>query len=391
MRRLAAILAATALVLFAATLIANAPWTPSVTERAAHAPDSGMALLNALRCRPAETRHVILRGVEDAFSADGVEDGRQHLRLESSIRRSAYFDNSGYDVEALDQVFQDYLEIPTRIASGLFVIALRELDSAGNDDLVIGDLTTLFDEARLDAPRYLRLRISEIDRSAGWSRAGDLYWARLDDIRLQSGDNLLTDIRSGPGNGLHIVDILASDDTMVDFVGLSVCVEPEPGHGLAMRVSSTPTVAITAPGYLVVECIDGTDNTQFCDAYRGNADCAEPRPLLCFHDDGDAAPIDPGSGDATDIQDFQRQWSGGRLALSDAQAAGRFANIGEADAYCAAQFGDRWRVADYHLGGQTPGFIGRGDAIADRVMAWVDIRDQPYATCWRRERGNNDD
>jgi hypothetical protein len=73
------------------------------------------------------------------------------------------------------------------------------------------------------------------------------------------------------------------------------------------------------------------------------------------------------------------------LELTEPVAASRFATIAEANAFCSARFGREWRVADFMEGGRGFVFTATARQQVASQRAWVDIRDQPYGACWRRE------
>jgi hypothetical protein len=118
-----------------------------------------------------------------------------------------------------------------------------------------------------------------------------------------------------------------------------------------------------------------------CDPHVGDTSCQISLPLLCFAEQRLSAPTELST--APDGLGTRR-WSGGQVAASAPVRGDRFSTIDDADRYCARQFGPEWRVADFHLGGRGFGFAAklRGDGFSGRY--WVDIRDQPYATCWKR-------
>ena len=118
---------------------------------------------------------------------------------------------------------------------------------------------------------------------------------------------------------------------------------------------------------------DGQEN--ICNPYQGDTLCSAPRPLLCFIDLDAPAPA---------YLESSRNWSSGLVAVTDAVPGDRFKTIGDADAYCAQNFGKDWRVASFHDGGGGWALSAYGSAGAPNGRVWVDIKNQSSGTCWSR-------
>lgn len=128
-----------------------------------------------------------------------------------------------------------------------------------------------------------------------------------------------------------------------------------------------------AVGVFFAICGDADDEHE-CNPFSGDMLCSIVQPILCFLDID--APV-PATLSRT------QNWTSGVLALSSPVPGNRFARISDANAYCAATFGDGWRVASFHDGG---GWILKGYGLtpSDKTRFWVDIKDQPNGTCWSR-------
>jgi hypothetical protein len=111
-----------------------------------------------------------------------------------------------------------------------------------------------------------------------------------------------------------------------------------------------------------------------CDAYKGDTSCSSSLPLLCIHvDDSDPpADLDP---------ELLDSWAGGHLALSTPIRGRDLYSRSQADARCAEQQGEGWRMAEFHDGWGWD-FYAWGHLPEDRRF-WVAIDDQ-RANCWDR-------
>lgn len=109
-----------------------------------------------------------------------------------------------------------------------------------------------------------------------------------------------------------------------------------------------------------------------CDAYVGDTACDAARPVLCVRDDGA-----PNPGVSTD---FYHGWIGGPIALTAAAVGSSFDSRASADAFCAAEIGIGFRMAEFHHPEGGWAYWGFG-SIDGGARFWVAIDDQP-ANCW---------
>ncbi|MEN0651736.1 MULTISPECIES: hypothetical protein [Hyphobacterium] len=339
------------------------------------APVSASLLIENFACRRGETRTVIRRGVEDGYAPGNFEPARPDR---AGSQRVAGVGLRDYDDADLDQDFFDYFEPPRDAVSGLFVIRMFENGSSVNDGIVIGDHVTLRSSRAPDQQHVFQTNVWSLRSDPRWSNSGDVYSIDIADLRLQNGTSLLDHIRDADMSG--IVDVVIADDTAVDFMALAICSPPVTQSGLSFWYepqghdpSSGPVVRAT--------CYPGEDVAAFCNPFVGNTPCGTELPIACFR------PTNARSPDFEAIglpRHSVRDWTGGDFALTTPVPANRFANRGDADAYCRAEFGEEWRVADWHLNGRGFDFFATGPADYEGRV-WIDIRDQPYATCWRGE------
>lgn len=350
------------------------------------------ALLQAFQCRPSERKELILRGVEDAYALDNLEPAEMSEQAASVRYRSRSHLNM-FDNSQADNILLEHAIVPSHISDGLVVIRMRPIIDNSNDSLQIGDMSFVT-HYRLSSG-YFHRYLHEIE-AAGWTREGDVYSARISDIpfdtiQLLAGEGvttvptqaehrtLLDYIRAGDGE--TVVDLFVQDDTSVDFWGIAACVQPEDGQGLTYLVRH-PQENTNSAG-LVLLAHESTPEHYSSNPYTGDTPCETALPLACFLDLD--LPLPRQFDDEAPDTFVRRYWSGGIIAATPPVAASRFRSIVEADAHCAAEFGEDWRTLTYHDGG-PPGLVLAYGGLSDTDQRyWVDIRGQPYGTCWAQE------
>lgn len=377
-------LAGIVLAVSALAWLASRPQPPDPDERVAAAAQPGMELLKRYRCHRAETKRIFLRGAEDGFSPEGDEPAAVRPTLRSP--RLASLPRTGYDGSQADRTLLDHLTLPADIAGGLFVVSLRPVVDNANDGIVIG--RTGWGAAAAREPAFGAF-VPTLAERPGWKRIGSVHYAPLGEIRLQRetasplkgrhdrtaaepSGTLLDFVRARPGQAL--VDVQISDDTAVDFIGVAVCERPPPGTGLSFVVEPVRDIG----GVIQLSCDGGNREERRCDPYVGDTSCAAILPVACFRDRSVPRP------QAVANAGYTLGWSGGEVAFTMPRAGRDFATITAADALCRARFGTGWRTATYHEGGRPSGFIALGRPPAGHRRAWIDIKGQPYATCWSR-------
>ena len=371
----------------ATVLVASISLAALVLSRAAPPrppePATALDLLRAYKCQRAETKQIIVRGVEDDYSPTGgepnfVRAGRQ------SPDNLTFFAGGSYDQVQTDRRFTDSFRVPSHTARGLFVIRLRPVGNSDGDSISIGDVST-FSDARL--PRF-GAGVRDLARTPGWTRVKDLYFAEFDDIRLREPtDGAPRDDRSRPRKGSLLdfvrdggadgwVDVFVQDDTGVDVMAAAICTEPKRGKGLSL--SRFRGAAVPGKDIVAISCSHGGRDQHTCDPYVGDISCATPLPVACFRPRGAAMPR------PLERHYVGNMWSGGDLAFTEPVPGERFRTIGEVNAHCAGRFGRDWRAAELHDGMHNMGIAGFGDARRLSSRAWVDIAGETYATCWSR-------
>jgi hypothetical protein len=146
-----------------------------------------------------------------------------------------------------------------------------------------------------------------------------------------------------------------------------------------------------------------------CDPYQGDTSCSAALPLLCVKVDGSPRPpyaLIPCPSCAMS-DEYYNGWAEGSIGLTAPAQGNAFASLADADAYCAAQLGEGYKVAEHHSGRYVYGMDENnfyGDTwpantsaggwglyapgqLADTSRFWVDINDQD-ANCWDRDPSN---
>ncbi|PHS34773.1 MAG: hypothetical protein COA91_13960 [Robiginitomaculum sp.] len=177
------------------------------------------------------------------------------------------------------------------------------------------------------------------------------------------------------GTGVQIVDFSVSDDTQVDFAAIAICQKPPRGKGVTY-FNGRSTFNHLPAGVHAVSCSrNKIYQSVNCNLFKGDTACDTPLPLVCFHDLG--LPVPDKFAVGTPF------WSGGNVALTRKRRGDNFKTIAEAHAFCRLEFGAEWRVASFH--DSSRGVITSSVPVSGpKGSAWVDIKDQPYATCWAR-------
>lgn len=367
-------------------------------------PTTGAAVLNTFRCRYAETKRVVVRGVEDGFSPDGLEPSKLHPRLALVAREAFALGPAPYDQTRGDGYVADYFEPPANTVDGIFVIGLKRIGEADNDTFQMGDLLNGLSGSGVSPPtpetqRQLFVQLRLLATLTGWNRTGDIYWARFEDIPFRAFEgaiigrpryrqssvhqNLLDYIRAGGDR--RVVDVYVQDDTAVDFMAMAWCEAPDSHQGLTLAF--LPATAVPFRDVVLFKDAGDAIPGARSNPYKGDIDCAQSLPLLCLRDRRAPVPrrlVSPANTENLD-ENLARHWSGGDLRLTRPVRGDAFETIGQADAFCRTAFGSGWRVADFHSGSSSLGISGYGDRPRAVTRAWVDIKDQPYGVCWARQ------
>lgn len=143
---------------------------------------------------------------------------------------------------------------------------------------------------------------------------------------------------------------------------------------MGLTFKAAPSQNSWNAGILYASCGEANHSEIVCNPYRGDILCHKEQPVLCFLDID--APVPDTLADP-------QYWTGGVLAPTKRVAGTRFSRLSDANAYCSATFGEGWRVASFHDGGGWA-LKGYGTVPKNASGFWIDIKDQPQATCWTR-------
>ena len=353
----------------------------------------GMDLLEAYQCRKGETKTIILGGVEDNYSAEGDETVPESEFI-NQIRMlgSNDMDLRHYDDGGQDKYLVPYFELAKTTAHGLYVVRMRELSTIRGDGILIGELIDYSDQFN-----YFDGRIAELPDNPNWSNHGDLYFAKLDDLTLKNprapemATTVLDLIQTAAGDARRL-GVSIADDTIVDFMGFTLCLGPEKREGMVFRVNALEELLqfaapddvqdLKAQSKNIKYLHNARFNGQYCDPYIGCWSCDKEASLACFHASNFTRP--------RELKFLSYSWSGGEVAFTTPVQGSRFKTAEDVHKYCQQQFGTDWRALSRHDGHAG----GRISVLAVNKPAtdvfWVDVKGEEHANCWRQrpEVGN---
>ena len=146
-----------------------------------------------------------------------------------------------------------------------------------------------------------------------------------------------------------------------------------------------PSNPITGTAYVSCQGAPNSPNPNHgdCEPYVGDTPGNTKLPVLCFKALGLPSPVanvNPASDPA--------YWSGGVIATTPAVSPIAMLWQGKphtvVNAYCAAQFGPGWEVAEFHMGQNKGWKLGAYGNVGKpgQQRFWVHINDQPNGNVW---------
>jgi hypothetical protein len=361
----------------------QAPRAEAVAETQTPALDH----LETMTCPRGLRRVQQVLGQEDGFARTGTEPSRVDPRMtrfglfrDFDARLVRSFGRRDYDEGGSDKALIDYFSAPSGIVSGHLVLRLKDgANGVANDFIQLIPSTTT--NGKSGTERLAQYSISLVSPDVtliGDARDG-VVDIKLDAFKPQPLDpqenlpaylRINTSLVLGNANSLNL---LILDDTNVDVAALVLCLAPAEKQGVTLIEHSDKPLG---PNVSVLQC--SSDVTQSsCGPFSGDTACSAALPIACYKTG--TAPI------PTSIADSKMpagSYVGGQVKLSQPTPADRFATRIAADAYCAEQFGQAWRVLRYGEGSGS--MVISNSQISARTRAWVDITDQPLGRCWDR-------
>ena len=180
----------------------------------------------------------------------------------------------------------------------------------------------------------------------------------------------------------HGQDPLATN-TPVAPDAKAIPVNPLPKKGMTWGVY--PSNPITGTAYVSCQGAPNSPNPNqgACNPYAGDTPGNLLLPVLCFKALGlpnPVANVNPASDPAF--------WSGGVIATTPAVSPIAKGWLGQphavVSAYCAAQFGPGWQVAEFHMGQNHGWKFGAYGSVGSPGTArfWVHVQGQPNGNIW---------
>jgi len=343
-------------------------------------PETGMTILNNYTCRKAETKQLILGGVEDYFDPDGHEPSNPNEKLINFIRKH---NSNGqvrktYDQRETDLAMSDQFDVPKRTYHGIVAVRLEELSSLKNDSIRIGYNTSEalpYVEAAYGYGQF----VSDMETSTAWQQYETLFVASLDNLPVTDPSSkfvTVLDVIRSRGDDFGDMNVQISDDTMVDFVGFALCLEPKDHKGtVSTNFGFGIDTIVPELGLGNIYMRGAYIDDKFC-SYGGCLSCEASRPVSCINDKN--YPI-PQNGHPSD---YERLWSGGKIAFTKAVLGSSFKTEDEVDQFCATEFGAEWRALSRHDGGWDGSLTGIGEFPSGFENVWINVKSDPHANCW---------
>lgn len=354
----------------------------SEDSSAADSVPTGMEILETYACDRAETKVISLGGAEDYFDLSGSEPsnpsqksiryllGIGENRVKSDVVKT-------YDDPAQDRLLSDRFEIPKRTFHGLMAVRLKELSDLRNDGINIGyKINPTF--PYINRGFGYRIDVSDLPTAKEWDRQDTLFFASLGNLEVgEPTDQIITiidAIRTQEDTyGDFFVEI--ADDTVVDFVGFALCLEPEEALGTVYgpkHISKADTRSDMGLG--IVGLFQSRVDGYMC-SYGGCLSCEARRPVACIRDENMPIPDHHNS-------DLRQAWTGGEFGFTRAVKGSKFPTEDDVDQFCAAEFGSDWRALSRHDGHWGGLMSGTGTFPPDYDQAWVNLKTSSHANCW---------
>jgi hypothetical protein len=346
----------------------------------------GMDAVNGFRCAAGLDKTIQVRGVEDGFAPGNDEPARMRPELlqlpyfsDLQDRRVTTLRVRDFDETGSRKILLDHFLVPTDVVSGSLILRLRPRQGDTNDSYRLSREDTRASPDPLESGVFFGSRLRDTENLVTLPDGSLLLIAELTDpAAFQAGgdytmDTVLDLINDPDTRG--IIDVRIGNDTAVDFAALGLCAEPTSARGVTFTEFAGKPLG---EDISFLACNEDVASP-LCDPYGGDTICTQALPIACYLPGERPMPASLAvSGRAS------KSYVGGEIRLSPAVAGSQFGTVEAASIFCAARFGNGWRVLSYHEGGG--GAVASRSTIPSRARAWVHIRDQPRANCWDRPR-----
>ena len=345
---------------------------PASALQADRSATPGTDRLNAYSCKKGETKHILFGGIEDNYSTARLEPTHAtpkdfEVYSKKVGRQGAITFDRLYDEPGVDKTLVEFLAFSGEIARGLFVIKSRSTVSFENDTFTLSVHHQDSDNIARIIPG-VSYSFSNMNAAQGFWQDGDIVFAELSGLSRKGEYIFLEDHNAHRAN--RSVRIIIGDDRQVDFMGLAICQAPEENLGMTHYTNSFER----SGNWINLSCFDGNGDGK-CNPYIGDTSCAARLPLACFKEGLEPVP----ANFAPD--DMKPSWSGGYVKLTAPVRGDRFKNQDNGHAFCRAEFGEQWRMANLGEGGSNDVFTAIGQA-PDHQQVWVDSKTEIYSNCW---------
>jgi len=351
-----------------------APMRPSVSQNA-----FVRKMHETNQCARGETKHLVIAGVEDNFSASGSEAATKSQRVMSQTHTPAW--NSGvggtFDGRQVNRKIFSHLDFPNNVRSGKFMIGLDPIgELLGTDGMAIGNLGSVPANSGPISPNRTGFRYTgtnwtpAVGGSGNLTTSGKNHAINFNQMTLVGGGTLENYYQN---SGDTVLDVYVQDDHSVDYVAASVCTGPEK-KGMTWGVRDPEPESVN--GVAHVGCND--KNGGKCEPYNGDTSCGTALPILCLN------PMKLQKPQNLTESQWDR-WSGGVIGTTNPMAAP--STLAQANSECVKEFGPGWRVAEHHdayPGTSGWAFSAYGNVGTKGKRFWTDIKNQPNGVCWSR-------
>jgi hypothetical protein len=344
----------------------------------------GLAYIDDFRCRPGLTKIVVLRGLEDDYSASGAEPAS----IRDAVFENGYFQSLAgqhnhpnvlrdYDQGGLDRHLIDHFQVPRGIVEGRLIFSARLLSNVPNDTVYLGDIDP---RSETNSPSEVTVFYAPVGAFSPIESQSTLRYSgfhAFDFVELVPGKSnpmeasFLAFLNSESRS--DAVDLVIAEDTQVDFAALLLCQEPGEDRGTAFREHRAD---YSKQGLSLLSCSE--DSTQpSCNPFSGDQFCRVRTPISCYLDGQNTQAVEE-----LDTSLPANSFVGGEVRLTRAIRGDRFTSLGEANDFCASELGADWRVLRFHEAGGHR--VVSQSNIASGSLGLVHVGGQPYANCWDR-------